>query len=270
MIRTIIKLHKFEYMMAMNKLNVKKQFLILTLIIISFLCSVANTKAYNSIVVQKEYDGLDIDYVCAGPNSKEKDRLDIEADVKDADTGELIEENDMKVHKYHVYKDKYGKEEILDGNLEYDKDDKEWKVLNIDLFWTGNGEFFITVEFQTKDMNKPVETDIDDSEKHKYTRASIWEIVIVASTILGIVFGVVILIVGMRMKRQGVSVERKVKEPKKKEVKFKTLSEAEIKQAKKEKKKEKKEKGKTEVSEDLIFSVPQWEVDDDDEGGNNS
>ena len=251
----------------MSKLIFRRRIFLLHLIAFSFLFStfiVNSVYASTTISPQKEYGDLDIEYLCAGPNSHEQDILNIEAKVKDADTGDLIDEKDMKVHKYYVYRDEDGAELAFSGELEYDKDDEEWQALEIDLFWTGNGKFYVTVEFQSDDMKKAEETDISDNEKYTYERASIWEIVIIVTIALVVIFGIVILIVRIRLKREGVSVERKTKDTKK-EVKFKTLSEDEIKKAKQEKKKEKKEKGKTEVSEDLIFSVPKWEVEDDDE-----
>ena len=258
----------------MNSLNNKNKIIILFLLFLIILSplvlSIIKSNVYISahkiqIDVQKTYDDLDIEYVCAGPNTHNLDVLNIDATVKVNDTGNIVEEDDMKVHKYHVYSDEDGTTEILTGDLEFNDKDDEWQIKELDLFWSGNGKFYITVEFQSDNMSKSVETDIDDSDKHTYSRASIWEIIIVLGVGLGIAFGVIITLIVLKTKRQGISIERKTKDPTKKEVKFKTLSEAEIKKAKKEKKNEKKEKGKTEVSEDLIFSVPKWEVEDDDD-----
>ena len=218
--------------------------------------NISNSSLKN-ISTQEVYKDLDIEFIVAGPNSHGKDVLDIQAEVKNNDTDEIIDEKDMDEHKYHVYSDEEGNNEILTGDLEYDSKGQEWIVEDLDLFWSGNGKFYVTVEFQTSNMSKAVETDIDDSTDHTYSRASIWETVIIVAAVIGIGIGVVIVIIVLRIKREGVSIERKTKE-KKKEVKIKDLSKEEPK-----KKKEKKEKGKTEASEELIFSVPKWESDDE-------
>jgi len=257
-------------MFNLLKKEKNKRILIFFLLLnITFFLKILNTNAIN-IELQREYGDLNIEYVVAGPNSHNKDVLNIEAEVKNINTGNIIKEEDMKVHKYHVYSDKEGKTEILSGDLKFNDKKNDWEAENINLFWTGNGKFYVTVEFQTVNMSKSVETNISDDDKYTYIRASIWEYVIIAAIAVGVIIIVVLIIIGIRVKRRGVSIERKVKESKK-ELKIKTLTEEDLKKAKKkEKKKEvkKKEKGKTEISEDLIFSVPKWEVDDEDSDEN--
>jgi len=220
--------------------------------------NISNSSLKN-ISTQEVYDDLKIEYVVAGPNSHGKDVLDIQATVKYNDTGEVIGKEDMDVHKFHIYSDEEGNTEVLEGDLEFDSDREEWVIEDHSLFWTPNGKLYVTVEFKTEDMSKSLETDIDDSADHTYSRASIWELIIIIAIIIGIAVAVVILIIAMRIKKEGVSIERKTKE-KKGEVKIKDISKEDM---KREKKKQKKEKGKTEASEELIFSVPKWESDDE-------
>ncbi len=225
---------------------------------------IKNTNSEASITLQKYYEGLDISYIVAGPNSNNKDVLDIVAEVRDNDSKSLISEDDMEVNKYHVYRDEKGDEEVLSGNLKYDSDNKEWSVKGINLFWKGNGKFYVTVEFQTKDMDESVETDTSDDSKYMYTRANVLEPILEVVIVIGTIIGVVVLIIFIRAKRQGISVERKVKESKE-EVKIQEISKDDLKVAKKKEKKKEETKGKTEAKEDLIFSVPKWESDDDKE-----
>ena len=216
------------------------------------------------IVIQKVYGDLDIDYSILGPNAHGNDYLNIYAKVKDEDTDQDISEDDMKTHRFHIYRDKEGKNLVDSGDLEFDDEDEEWFLTKFDLAWSGSGTFYVTVEFKTKEMSNSVETDISDKDEHVYSRLNIMEPLLLILLIGGPILAVVIVIIFIRVKKQGVSVERKVKESKG-EIKIKEISKEEIKAAKKKKKVEPKEKGKTEVKEDLIFSVPKWEVPDEDE-----
>jgi len=218
----------------------------------------------SEIMIQKVYGDLDIDYSILGPNSHGKDYLSIIAKVKDKDTDQVILEDDMETHQFHIYRDKEGKNLLDSGELEFDDEDEEWFITEFDLAWSGSGTFYVTVEFETDDMSKSVETDVSVKDQHVYYRLNIIEPLLLILFIGGPIIAIVIVIIFIRVKRQGVSVERKVKESKG-EIKIKEISKEEIKAAKKQKKIEPKEKGKTEVKEDLIFSVPKWEVPDEDE-----
>lgn len=191
-------------------------------------------------------EGLDIEFEVEGPNVLKKDYLNIiNVEVID-EKNNTVREDDAEVHKYHVYRDKKGEEEVLSGNLDWNADEKAWEKTKISLMWTGNGDFYVTVEFQTKNMDDSEETKIHDDFIHKYNRQNLLEIFLIALIFIGIGIGVAIIFLIIHMKKQGVSVERKVKEPKE-GVKIKEISKEDLKKAsKKEKpeKLEKKEKGK--------------------------
>lgn len=246
-------------------------FIVTTLIWISLntcsiLCVNNEKGSKNQVNLTADEDRLDISFEVEGPNVLKKDVLNIiNVEVEDTETNATVGEDDVKVHEYHVYKDKKGEEEVLSGDLEWNADSEVWEKKNIKLSWTGNGYFYVTVEFQTKDMDESQETRIKDDFAHKYNRQNLLEIFLIVLLFVGIGIGVLIIFLVVHWKKQGLSVERKVKEPKE-GIKIKEISKGELKKpSKKEKseKTEKKEKGKTEVKEDLIFSVPKWEEDDE-------
>ncbi len=222
----------------------------------------------NKIKINSDEKRLDIEFEIEGPNVLNKDILNIiNIVVNDTETNHTVSEKDTEKSIYHVYQDKEGEKEVLKGNLEWNEEHDEWEKLNINLAWSGYGKFYVTLEFQTEDMKESIETDIEDDEWHSYGRSNLLEIFLQVMLFVGIGIGIVVAFLLIRAKRQGVSVERKVKEPKE-QVKIKEISEDELKSAKKKEKKgkqEEKAKGKTEVKEDLIFSVPKWESDEDKE-----
>ena len=94
-----------------------------------------------------------------------------------------------------------------------------------------------------------------------YERLNLTELALFFGVIIGIIVAIVITIVFIRFRKNKGSYERKTTDDKG-AIKIKEISKEELKKAKKEEKE--KEKGRTEVSKDLIFSVPQWETDDED------
>ena len=168
----------------------------------------------------------------------------------------------MEIAKYHIYKNEEG-DEVLTGDLDWNDDEQVWEKLGIKLGGTGNGKFFVTVEFKTESMDKGISTSIKDDEKYTYQRSNILEIIIQSSIIIGIVFGIAAIVVGIYLKRQKTSVTRKTKKSEK-HVKIKKIDRKKVKESKKPKTRQKKKKGKTEESEDLIFSVPKWDNEDED------
>lgn len=209
--------------------------------------------------LQAEYDGLDIIYYVEGPNTLDQEILNIYAEIKSADDGERIAKDQIDIKKYHVYKDETGTEELMSGNLEYSEINNQWEARNLNLLWTGDGTFYVTVEFKTKDMTSGIETDISTDSAHTYSRTIIMETLIIASVLIGIIVVAALLFVVKRLRERGTAVKGKTKTDKS-EIKIKQISKEELKKKKTEKTKPKK--GKTEVKEDLIFEVPQWEVDD--------
>jgi len=206
-------------------------------------------------------NNVDIEFIIAGPNAHGEDYLTIQVSkVENNDTKAAITSADAVLSKYHIYSDIAGTILVKSGDLSYTNN--KWVSGEIALAWTGSGTFYVTVEFKTAAMTNSAETPISESGLHIYQRANIMEPIMIAIIIVGSILGTVIIIIAIRIKKAGVSVERKKKEPKGL-IKTREISKDELKKAKKEKKK--KEKGKTEVKEDLIFSVPQWEVDDDDD-----
>ncbi|MHA1294553.1 MAG: hypothetical protein ACTSQJ_18080 [Promethearchaeota archaeon] len=215
----------------------------------------------NNTVYIVANDELKIDFFIEGPAELEEDKLNIiEVEVKY--NGTIVPEDEMEIHKYHVYKDLEGNNRVFSGDLKWNEDDEVWEKKGINLAGTGIGKFYVTVEFQTEDMKKSIETEISEDPKYSYSRVNLIEVLIQISWILGLIFGVAFTIIVLYIKKSKGSIERKVKEPKG-DIKVKELTKEELKKAKKEKKKEQKEKGKTQVGEDLIFSVPKWETDED-------
>lgn len=233
------------------------------MMVVSFLSMNAIALPENQgLTTQAEYDGLDIIYYVEGPNTLDQEILNIYVEVKSADTGETIEISEIEVKKYHVYKDQAGNEELMSGNLEFSETNNQWEARNINLLWTGDGTFYVTIEFKTTDMAESIETEISTETAHQYSRTIIMETMIISSIIIVIIVIAALVFVVKRMKEKGTAISGKTKTDKS-EIKIKQISKEELKKKKTEKKKPKK--GKTEVKEDLIFEVPQWEVDDSDE-----
>lgn len=246
------------------KTRVSIGFFIIMLSYISIACF--NFSEPTQISLTKEYDGIDISYVVAGPNAydnpQENDFLEVYATVKDNDT--VIDEMEFEVSKFHIYSDMEGNNLVKSGDLKYDDEEEKWQVENFDLAWTGSGKFYVTVEFKTEDMDESVETDISDKETYTYTRVNIIEPLILLFSIVGVVVGIIAIVMITRSRRHGMALEGKKKE-KKEKVTIKEISKTDLKKKGKKENTKKKEKGKTEAKEDLIFSVPQWDIEEDEE-----
>ncbi len=213
-------------------------------------------------------EDLIIDYFIESPVILGQDMLNIYVkNVSYTSPTGNIPSSEMEIYKYHIYSgDINNLAPIREGNLEwYNQSGIIWRNVNINLAWTGQGKFFVTVEFKTYAMTKSYETTAQDNILYSYERYSTLEIIIIALIIIGAIIGVVILFIVIRMKKQELSMKRTSKVSKK-EIKVSQISKDELKKSKKKaEKKEHKEKGKTEVKEDLIFSVPKWEIDEDGE-----
>jgi len=211
-------------------------------------------------------DEFYIEFYCSGPAIHGEDKLNIYIKQINYTYSNLaVPKGDLVVHKYHVYNSKTKDQKVLTGDLVYNEATGKWEKLNIVLFWSGVGEvkFYVTVEFKNTTMQSSYETDIIDDDLHSYVRTGIIEILIITAAVIGVIVGSMVLILVIRMKKQSQSMKRKIKE-KKGDIKITQISKDELKKAtKKAEKKENKEKGKTEVQEDLIFSVPKWELDEE-------
>ncbi|GAB4310642.1 MAG: hypothetical protein Kow0069_10930 [Promethearchaeota archaeon] len=158
---------------------------------------------------------------------------------------------------------------VRQGDLLWDTtlDTPAYILPGVDLSWGGQGTMNLTVSF--KFVGDPQTYSLSTT----FERAQSTELIIMVVGILGGILVVVLLSVAVWVKRKGHGLDRyeadKKKKKKEKEIKILEISPADIKKAKRgklpaKKKEEKKEreKGKTQESEDLIFSVPQWEVDE--------
>ena len=179
-------------------------------------------------------------------------------------TNTTVPYDDLTVHKFNIYNDVAGTQKVLSGDLVWNTAKSVWESMGITLLWTWGGKFYVTVECKTAAITASEETSIIDDSFHSYERSGIEEIIITAIILVCGIVGIAILIVVLKLKKADKSLERKTKDLSKEDIKISVIKKDELLKSKKEKVKEKKEKGKTEVKEDLIFSVPQWEVDDED------
>ncbi len=124
-----------------------------------------------------------------------------------------------------------------------------------------NVKYYVSLKFETE-QGEANETTIVDNLRSTFeiSRESILPTII---AVICLTAGVIAIIIVVGIKKSKKVDTKKPKEPKK-DIKIKAISKDELKKAKKVEKPKKQEKGKTEESEDLIFSVPQWEVEDED------
>lgn len=250
--------------MIYHKEQLKKLIIILYILLISIL--ITNSKYNysenldNKCIFPTADDKLNIEFLIEGPSELKKDELNI-VDVVVKQGNITLNKSDIELHEYHVYSDKDGKNEVLSGELEWNTQEKVWEKKGIKLAWTGFGTFYVTVEFKTKDMKESYETEISDDPKYSYQRMNVVELVIylIIVGVIGIVIVGIILMIHHK-KSKGL-FERETKQ-KKKSIKIKNIKKEKEKPTKKEKE-EKKEKGKTEITSELIFSVPKWEEEDE-------
>lgn len=248
----------------------KSGFVFLGLILLSFLSIPLSFSSQNTnseaidqgIIPQEDVKGLTITFLLEGPSITQLDVLNVRAKVNITAGGGEIAAAAMTVHKFNIYSDFQGTTLVASGDLTH-ASGNEWNAIAFNLAWTGSGTFYVSVVFKNSSMTEEAATALVDDGLHSYGRTNLIEPILITIIIVGSILGVTILIILIRVKKQGVSVERKKKEPKG-VIKTKAISKEELKSAKKAKKEaEKKETGKTEIKGDLIFSVPQWEVDDD-------
>jgi hypothetical protein len=226
-----------------------------------------DVSASENAITPSVSDTLTVDFHIKGPDLLKADLLSIYVDLVNYSGGAAIPNTDMTLAKYHIYTGAIGSPlHVADGVLIWDIDNLIWKKENINLAWTGQGKFFVSLEFKTEAMAQSYETDLKDQQyESSYERYNTIEVIIIAGAIIGAIIGAVIIIFVIRSKKQGVSIERKSKAPKR-DIKITQISKDELKKGVKGKElKDRKEKGKTEIKEDLIFSVPQWEVDEDED-----
>jgi len=219
-----------------------------------------------SINLEATNPALKMDFVIESPKVTLDGTLNvIQVVVNYTATNDTAPYADLVVHKFNIYNDAAGTQKVLSGDLVWSTERNVWEKRGIGLLWTWGGKFYVTVEFKNAAMSTSEETSIVDDSFHSYERSGIEEIIITSIVIVCGIIGVAVLIVVMKLKKQDKSLERKTKDLSKEGIKISVIKKGELETSKGEKKKEKKEKGKTEVKEDLIFSVPQWEVDDEDD-----
>ncbi|MHA1732162.1 MAG: CHY zinc finger protein [Promethearchaeota archaeon] len=190
-----------------------------------------------------------------------------------SDNASYIGNASATVHKYSVI-NKWGKT-TREGNLTWDGKTSLWLFPSeVPLAWSGQGNQTLKVEFQFKGYDSPY------TLQTSYERGNSRELIILILGIAGVLTGVIVTVAVVYIKKKGHGLDRYEVDKKKKkesEIKVIEISTSDIKKARKGKlpaakkgkvkeEKPKKEKGKTQESEDLIFSVPQWEVDELDEG----
>ena len=219
----------------------------------------------NGINLEATDPTLKIEFVIESPSVTLDETINVlQVVVNYTTTNDTVPYADLNVHKFNIYNDVAGTQKVLSGDLEWSTARGVWEKRGIGLLWTWGGKFYVTVEFKTASMSSSEETSIIDDSYHSYERSGMIEIIITAIIIVCGIIGVAILIVVLKLKKQDKSLERKTTDLSKEDIKISVIKKDELVKPKKEQKKEKKEKGKTEVKEDLIFSVPQWEVDDED------
>ncbi|MFO8019276.1 MAG: hypothetical protein R6U96_11615 [Promethearchaeia archaeon] len=113
--------------------------------------------------------GVVIDFYVEGPNKHGEDIVNIKNVTMSDEDGGIIEESDMEVVKYHIYKN-IDNNEILSGNLSWNVDENSWDEEEISLTGTGFGTFYVTVEFRNETWEDSRETLISEEPKYTYER----------------------------------------------------------------------------------------------------
>lgn len=154
------------------------------------------------------------------------------------------------------------------GDLIWIQDSSTWATPGIEMAWQGQGNFTLEVTFQFPGSAQ-VHMESDTFQRFNQSETIIVGIIITIIVLVAVVVTVVVI-----MKRRGTGLEKYEKSVKKKkrDIKVLEISSSDIKKAKRGKlpdkkkaKEQEKTKGRTKESNDLIFSVPQWEVDELDE-----
>jgi len=234
--------------MILKIYNFKKDAIMLIIFISLFILRFGN-------FASSEGSNLNIEYIVA-PDSSAINYIFIQ--VFCHPTGGLpnVTNENVEYAKWHLEKND---REIKSGDLKFIYENY-FESDQISLKWLGSGTYSIWIEI--KFMGNITSTEsLKNEPNHKITRSApledfLWITLIIVSII------VIVIIIAIFISRRGLRQEEKrlksglIEKP----VEIIDISKSNIQKIQKQS--EKKQKGKTQVSTDLIFSVPQWEEED--------
>jgi len=148
---------------------------------------------------------------------------------------------------------------IRQGDLKF-VSDNHFESGQISLKWLGSGTYYAWIEVSYKGNVTSTESEKDDTSHKVLRSAPLEDFLHIATIIIAIVIAVIII--AIIISRRGLRQEQKrlkasmIEKP----IEIIDINKSNIKKI--EKKQQKKQKGRTQISQDLIFSVPQWEEED--------
>ncbi|MBD3349936.1 MAG: hypothetical protein GF364_00440 [Candidatus Lokiarchaeota archaeon] len=183
--------------------------------------------------------------------------IDIDVSTDPLELGDPdVNSSNTDYAKYHVLKDG---NEIISGDLNY-IEPNHFKVTGISLKFKGSGTYAVWVEISYLGTVTSTEDQINGSEHYidrsKPLEDFMWYAIIIVSLVI---LAIIAAIIVSKRSRRETKKRMKIKQ---KTGPIEVIDFKQNAQRLSAKKKEKKKKGVTEANEDLIFSVPKWEVDE--------
>ncbi len=240
------KFNKKDYLKLL-KMKPINFFFLLLIIANLFLLLTIPVKTAEDPILNIEYQVINTD----------NDTFNIDCyNITFSSTNENVTNLNVSVYKYHVMKNGVELTE-LSGNLDYVSPGK-FKKEGISLIWKGSGTYSVWLEFQHD--SQTITTQQYISSPHLFERTALVEDFLFAMIIIIPISIIVAICVFIYLRKKPSSLEKR-----KKNKKEKSIDIIDLKKEKGKKEKQKSEKGKTQADKDLIFSVPQWEVDEEEE-----